>query len=803
MKEIKIQGLSPSATYDIQVRSIGREGSSPWSSPLRVNTGDVELMSDGVPPTSSPEAKVQSTLKAVIVYFDPVENNDPVTYEYHVSTEPNFTPNANTLLSESDATLTSFSTLPDGTLMEYDKTYHFRIIAKDRDGAAPPGASAGGRVQRANNNELSPGSITGDKLQSVLLLSSYIVTAQQGARVEMSPRGFSAYNADGAPIFHIPTDENQDAFFKGNFLANSLNVLSGMSISGQDNFIESGGALVLNSGNLRPTTPLVLEENYPSASFNLSVAQIGPAQLVMTNPDSETGYYWLFPVVRQISGASHYSYIGYSASMARNTALDFNVIAYAPNRDFVTCANAGNVSYTLLSDPSFTTGYRVFKQTSGGTATTLNLELPSGHSKPAMCIRDENIILVSSRPSDGRLEFRTYNGTTGALLSTNLGPTSMTTYGDVAFLGYTDNYYLIYSNSPIVHVIGSSSFSTRLTNDEFNLGAFDFGGSPKSLHYLNTTSPVWNKLFAVVYERRFTLEGYTWSGAHDSVQTRTYSYTWADLNSSGVGQQESTKIDAIVTVRKYAGVKMTAPPRPIHGVGVDSLNGIKIYRKLGLPSEDESLYPLHAQSTLSIGQSFTRVDHAGNVTLLPGTYATRSPGFSGGGVSEFRSNAGDFVVQSNGNGRWPFQDEARHMIHLRRSTTGSIGTGLTVIGFNLEHFREDDPLNPRFTYLAASGRLQINREGRYTVSVGVNLAASGAVARNVRIYHGLFGSEYELASDRATTTSEPTTHNMSRTVWCYGGDYLIVRGNHAGSSGSVSLTTSSSHDYCFMTVAYG
>ena len=69
-----------------------------------------------------------------------------MTYEVHVSTTPGFTPNAGTLQQSTPATSAIIRTTAGGTPLAPGTTYYVKLIAKDGDGAAAPGAQGSGVI---------------------------------------------------------------------------------------------------------------------------------------------------------------------------------------------------------------------------------------------------------------------------------------------------------------------------------------------------------------------------------------------------------------------------------------------------------------------------------------------------------------------------------------------------------------------------------------------------------------------------------------------------------------------------------
>ena len=153
-----VGSLTPGVTYYVRVRAMtGYGGAGPWSATQSAtpdNVPDTSEITDGFPPTHSPQPIVDSGLGYLYVMWPEVPNPDLTTYEVHISTENGFTPSASTHLVDTGGTFFFINNLPDGTRLEYDTIYFVRIIAKDSDGAAPVGAQGYGEIDRVNTGDV-------------------------------------------------------------------------------------------------------------------------------------------------------------------------------------------------------------------------------------------------------------------------------------------------------------------------------------------------------------------------------------------------------------------------------------------------------------------------------------------------------------------------------------------------------------------------------------------------------------------------------------------------------------------------
>lgn len=130
-------------TYYGRARALNSSGDAgAWSTVDSAVAEDFpSSSSDGIAPSASPDAIVSNGLGFLLVEWLPISNQDPVTYEVHISETSGFTPEATTLAgTTTDASFFFINDLPNGDPLVYGTTYFVRIVATDPDGAAIPGA---------------------------------------------------------------------------------------------------------------------------------------------------------------------------------------------------------------------------------------------------------------------------------------------------------------------------------------------------------------------------------------------------------------------------------------------------------------------------------------------------------------------------------------------------------------------------------------------------------------------------------------------------------------------------------------
>jgi hypothetical protein len=116
--------------------------------------------SDGAPPASSPTPTVVGGPGWFAVKWEPIVNNDPLTYEVHVSTTSGFTAGPGTKAGDGFAGIPFFvKTLPGGGAPLYGVTYFFRTMARDVDGSAPQSAQVSAQLLQIDHTDLAVDSV--------------------------------------------------------------------------------------------------------------------------------------------------------------------------------------------------------------------------------------------------------------------------------------------------------------------------------------------------------------------------------------------------------------------------------------------------------------------------------------------------------------------------------------------------------------------------------------------------------------------------------------------------------------------
>lgn len=169
-------GLVTGTLYYVRVRGVDKSGNNGAYSSIASATVPA-FVSDGVAPSSSPTPTVSSGINAIAVRWSIVSNNDPVTYEVHVSTSSTFTPSASTKVGETESTFMMVSTDGTGAKLLYSTNYYFKIIAKDYDGSASASAaSAAVQVSTVGTNDIAANAITAAKIAADTITANEIAS---------------------------------------------------------------------------------------------------------------------------------------------------------------------------------------------------------------------------------------------------------------------------------------------------------------------------------------------------------------------------------------------------------------------------------------------------------------------------------------------------------------------------------------------------------------------------------------------------------------------------------------------------
>lgn len=325
-------------TWYVKVRAVDifNTGSAAYAS----SNATSRAVTDGVAPSASPTPTVIGRSGALYVRWTGTTNNDPVTYEVHISTTTGFTPGAGTKVGDTKSTFQTIEALPGAapspgdpdlrTLM-YDVTYYVKIIAKDDDGAAAAGTQGSGQMVRITGPDIAADTITGNNIVSGTFTGEEFAgevfvgnkftsrgTGGTGQGVEFGVDGFGVWRSTGIKKFYVPVGDDEDAFVDGEFIAQGLTVLGGASFQTDENEITADGALTLMRGIVAPSASpqfTITYNNFKLTTAGLITAyKTGSLGTFDLDPNSVThiewktavGGYWVINQVRPNGTRSWY-----------------------------------------------------------------------------------------------------------------------------------------------------------------------------------------------------------------------------------------------------------------------------------------------------------------------------------------------------------------------------------------------------------------------------------------------------------------------------------------------------------------
>lgn len=179
--------LTPKTQYWFRVRPIDSSGNvGPWSTPAPVTPG-VPLLTDGTPPPFSPSPALTGGAGFIFASWTAVPNLDLVTYEVHCVLDPDpfdtliFVPSAQTKVAEVAGTICFIRKDSNGIPLFTGNIYDVRIVAKDGDGAALPGAQVQGSPTPLASQDIGQGVITRPLIADAAIGSAQIETASIGS----------------------------------------------------------------------------------------------------------------------------------------------------------------------------------------------------------------------------------------------------------------------------------------------------------------------------------------------------------------------------------------------------------------------------------------------------------------------------------------------------------------------------------------------------------------------------------------------------------------------------------------------
>lgn len=676
---------------------------------------------DGNAPASSPTPTVRGGLGTLFVEWTPLVNADPVTYEVYASTSTGFTPGAGNKIGETDASAFTIRTLTGGVALVYGTTYYVKLIAKDADGAAAAGSQGSGTPVQVNSPDivaesiisslLASGSITADKLVSVLILAGAIKTAETGQRVEIDTQGVRLLASDNTVLVDIPTTAGEDATFNGQVLAAALEVLGSSTHRGVGT-LTPGAAWVLSLSVPDPITAPTLTVDWETLFF-------GDGSQVRNGLtyDATAGTFY---TGREVRLASTYYITEYSAAGAhvRSAALDSTVSTVSG------AVRVGTRVYALYKKSvggSNTWYIGAFAQSNLAFLGEVDVTANQTNVIGGAIGSDGTNVFITDLNGSGAVRFHKYSlADTPAFVSTT------TSTGKTFALGTTMRGFAAAESGWWIGIYGDS-FSNNGAHKYNTSAAYQTNTDFKSKNdgLIFGLAHDGTRFWTVDPSQTNLIKHSNWNWTTES-SVYWAGYTWFNNGSSA---------ESLVSPRAQIVMKRRARLRvgnPLIQAGADR---VRVYLNRGA-TEPAGGSPTRFSGFLQVTDALTTrdlatFDNAGTPPENPG-----ANGFGGSTPAELRSSGGEPLVRANGFSR------------AKASYAGGgnvADTTLTYIRFGTE-IVDTDSYHPATTdALNATGDstydFTLPFAGQYLVILNTTFATNNAGFRRLQL--NLAGSSYE------------------------------------------------------------
>ena len=168
--------LSAGKTYTVTVKTIDtyKIESSTVSGTFSLNADGVSP--DGLKPPAVSNLVVRPAFKSLILRWDSVSNKDYTTYDVHMSTVDDFTPNdTTTLLANVDGNFYVVNKLKSGADLDLNTRYYISIVSRDADGTITSELMYGSGIpSKVNNGDINTGAITANTIEAGAISASTI-----------------------------------------------------------------------------------------------------------------------------------------------------------------------------------------------------------------------------------------------------------------------------------------------------------------------------------------------------------------------------------------------------------------------------------------------------------------------------------------------------------------------------------------------------------------------------------------------------------------------------------------------------
>jgi hypothetical protein len=652
-----VQGAFGTQIY-IKMRAIDKAGNISASStqgnaaPSKIQTGQIDpnaVVSDGLPPASSPTPVTVSGLGMFYVKWSAITNHDLVNYEVHVSTTLGFTATLGDSTTVGTTTGTQFAVRqlagpeppegsPDPRALDYNTTYYVRIIAFDVDGAAAQSLQAPATAEQVTGPDIAvkavtaenivAGTITGDLFAATVIMSGTFKTAETGQRVETGMFGIKGYKSDGSVMISIPTTSGENMVLDGEFIARSLTVSGAASLQGATE-VTTNAVVTLRQGTVSPNATPQLSPTWQSilmTTSTLTTAQktgpLGTFDLVPTEVQciewkDFTTDYWVIHQVRSNGTRSWFFRVSDGAPQPYGAGstyfTDATDWAYYSVVEITTSTSAKNGVY------------RMARWIPSGTANTYYLHCPQGTSgfnrysrqngvvSPALVTEGNDIgVLEVINTDDLSMKFYTPTGDGSNLGAAFSSYTSTTGFSANVSLCTAPFDSLGFGAGTGRYAVSHRGVNYNVQSLTVSGGNLYPGGSGNNWASANKDAETWesptSNRRAIAWDA-FNLCFWTFGGdgymyKHTDQQwdpAVTSSTFWGAVtfyDSNATGGTHETAVD-LTKAKSYTGFRRAAhlyiPPSVPTGPGTDDPNTTRLYMTRGASAPASTSY--HLQTT--------------------------------------------------------------------------------------------------------------------------------------------------------------------------------------------------------------
>ena len=665
-------GLTAGSSYTVKVYTIDTANNSS-SATTSTSFTVVSYKTDGSVPASSPDVNsIIPFAGALEVKWDAVSNNDPVTYEVHISTTSSFTPSAGgaTLATKTSGTFAIIKTDPaTSDSLIYGTTYYVRIIATDQDGAASSaGTVLSGTPLKVSASDIAANTITASQIAADTITATQIaanaITASEIDTTALTTKTFQVGLLTGSPIY-IDGSGSYNATYTGGGAVNRIYAGTGTwSAKNTPFYIDTAGYFSLKdsltftpgtstaSGSLVVSGEIRANSGYFNGAITVNGASPTTPMKIGTGVDGgsnngiylDSNNYWY---------DTGYFSVGNTGNLVKwnGTTLSVTGAINASSGSFtgnVGVASGGALYAGVLPVP-------ISSASSDGTKITYNTTVPHNLSTGGV------VTITGMSPSGFNLTKATITktGNSSFTVTNSLASASATVFGSV----YSSRITM--TNTAISAYDATNTMTTQITTDSTGANTFST---------INALIGNWSVKTNTIESNLYGSSKYTGLSSNGA-----YSL-WAGASTSG-----NSLNDAAFSVNNQGAVvakNITLIPtqQNLTGVSATASGGIMTYTT----SVDHNL---------SIGQSVVVSGVGSGGNLVPGynvtgtilsvptsktfTLAGTGSGTGTGGVvvTNVINSNGNFIVDTAGN-----LTATSAKITGNITATGGSFTGLVSIG---------------------------------------------------------------------------------------------------------------------------